>query len=92
MVASKATKLLNVVRRTMFVLAKDVAYKSIVRPSTYRVRSNFRGTKYSRTAQKWHVRDLIFAVDQDFREIYNLGDSALIVVSAHRNKCLFNFI
>ena len=36
MVASKATKLLNVLRRTMFgcsVLAKDVAYRSIVRPS-----------------------------------------------------------
>ena len=35
-IASKATKLLNVLRRTMFgcsILAKDVAYQSIVRPS-----------------------------------------------------------
>ena len=35
-IASKATKLLNVVRRTMFgcsMLAKDVTYKSIVKPS-----------------------------------------------------------
>ena len=35
-IASKATKLLNVLRRTMYgcsTLAKDVAYKSIVRPS-----------------------------------------------------------
>ena len=34
-IALKATKLLNVVRRTMFgcsMLGKDVAYKSIVRP------------------------------------------------------------
>ena len=36
MVASKASKLLNVLRRTMFgcmTLAKDVAYRSIVRPN-----------------------------------------------------------
>ena len=35
-IASKATKILNVVHRTMFgcsMLAKDVAYKNIVRPS-----------------------------------------------------------
>ena len=32
------------------------------------VRSNFWGTKFSQIAQKWHVHDFIFAVDQDFCE------------------------
>ena len=43
-------------------------FRVLVMSMRYRVRSNFRGTKFSRIAQKWHVRDFIFAVDQDFRE------------------------
>ena len=37
-------------------------------PVAYRVRSNFRGTKFSRIAEKSYIRDYIFAVQQDFHE------------------------
>ena len=34
----------------------------------YRVRSNFRGTKFSRIAEKSYIRDFNFGVAQDFCE------------------------